>query len=102
MNVYVHNGVQAPAPDPIFDPVDITAVPQRTTKIVMTSPERPPITGLVEISVEYDVSRPRGVAVSISGAMGADLKTEVLEEVCRRGGVLGLPGRAWAKSQVLL
>jgi hypothetical protein len=98
----VHNGVQAPAPDPIFDPVDITAVPQHTTKIVMTSPERPPITGLVEISVEFDVTRTRGVAVHIDGALGADLKPEAMEEVCRRGGALGLPGRAWAKSHVFV
>lgn len=64
----------------------------------MLSPERPPIPGQVEISVAFDPSRPRGIALNINGAMGADLNSDVLEEVCRRGGLLGLPGRVWAKS----
>lgn len=61
----------------------------------MTSPERHPITGLVEISVAHDPDQPRGVSVNVNGAMGADLKIDTLEEVCRRGGLLGLPGRVW-------
>lgn len=87
----------------LFDPPEIAvmSVPQRVTKIDMTSPERPPISGLVGITVAYDNTRPRGVAVSINGAMGADLKIDSLEEVCRRGGMLGLPGRVWAKSHGL-
>lgn len=64
----------------------------------MTSPERPPITGLVETSVVYDPGRSRGIAVNINGAMGADLDAEVLEEVCRRGGLFGLPGRIWVRA----
>lgn len=64
----------------------------------MASPERPPIPGMVEISVAFDPSRPRGVTLDVSGAMGADLNSDVLEEVCRRGGALSLPGRVWAKS----
>lgn len=64
----------------------------------MTSPERPPIPGLVEMTVAFDVSRPRGIALNINGAMGADLQGDALEEVCRRGGLLSLPGRIWAKS----
>jgi hypothetical protein len=64
----------------------------------MTSPERPPISGLVEITVVYDETRPRGISVEVSGAMGADLKLDVLEEICRRGGTMGLSGRIWANA----
>ena len=64
----------------------------------MTLPERPPISGLVEIDVSLDATRPRGVAVNLSGAMSADLNIEMLEEVCRRGGLFSLPGRVWASS----
>ncbi|OSC96619.1 hypothetical protein PYCCODRAFT_1420848 [Trametes coccinea BRFM310] len=71
---------------------------QRRTRIVMTTPERPPISGLVEIGVTFDPSRPRGVAVDFSGAMGVDVRSDALEEVCRRGGLFGLPGRVWKKA----
>jgi hypothetical protein len=64
----------------------------------MTSPECPPISGLVEITVGLDEMKSRGVFVDIRGALGTDLNTDVLEEVCRRGGALGLPGRVWASS----
>ncbi|GJE95512.1 hypothetical protein PsYK624_116970 [Phanerochaete sordida] len=102
VNVYLHNGVPVPMTDP-FDPSEIAAmsVPQRVTKVVMTAPERPPISGLVGITVAYDNTRARGVAVAVNGAMGADLRLDALEEVCRRGGMLGLPGRVWARSQGL-
>jgi hypothetical protein len=63
--------------------------------IKMTIPERPPISGLVEISVRMDLAKPKGVSVDVSGALSADLNTDVLEEVCRRGGTLSLPGRVW-------
>jgi hypothetical protein len=63
--------------------------------IKMTIPERPPISGLVEISVRMDLAKPKGVSVDVSGALSADLDINVLEEVCRRGGTLSLPGRVW-------
>ena len=93
--------------DPLFDTADLDAITlsqpstHRQTKIVMTSPERPPITGLVEISIAYDPLRPKGISLSVNGAMGADLNHDTLEEVCRRGGTLGLPGRIWMKSHAL-
>ncbi|KAF8904383.1 hypothetical protein CPB84DRAFT_1772896 [Gymnopilus junonius] len=65
-------------------------------RIVMTCPERPPIPGLVEITVTLDETKAKGVSVEISGAMGVDLKPADLEEICRRGGTLGLSGRVWA------
>jgi len=68
----------------------------RGPRIVMTSPERAPISGLVEITVMYDETRPRGVAVNVAGAMGADIRPEMLEEISRRGGTLGLSGRVWS------
>jgi hypothetical protein len=87
--------------DSLFDTPDLGAIPQmqpRRPKIVMTSPEQPPISGLVEIAVTYDEARPRGVAVEVSGAMSSDIKLDVLEEICRRGGTLGLSGRVWSNS----
>lgn len=100
MNVTIPD--QELARDPLFDPTALDpisdSVSQRETKIVMTWPEQPPISGLVEASVVYDNTRPRGVGLNIRGAMGADLQLEVLEEICRRGGAFGLAGRVWAKS----
>lgn len=63
--------------------------------IKMTLPERSPISGLVEISVRMDPTKPKGVSVDVSGALSVDLDMAVLEEVCRRGGTLSLPGRVW-------
>lgn len=87
--------------DSLFETPDLDAIPQmqpRRPKIIMTSPEQPPISGLVEISVAYDETRPRGVAVEVSGAMSSDIKLDVLEEICRRGGTFGLSGRVWSNS----
>ncbi|KAJ7497097.1 hypothetical protein FB451DRAFT_1210047 [Mycena latifolia] len=91
-----------PRPDPLFDPglESMTMGPvDRRTRILMTCPERPPISGVVEITVAYDETRPRGVSVELNGAMGCDIKSEALEEISRRGGSLGLSGRVWANSR---
>jgi len=87
--------------DSLFETPDLDAIPHMQPcrpKIIMTSPERPPISGLVEITVTYDEAKPRGIAVEVSGAMGSDIKLDVLEEICRRGGTLGLSGRLWSNS----
>lgn len=94
-----------PPPNPLFSGIDMdatfalggSATPQHA-RIVMTVPERPPISGLVEIKVTFDSVRPRGVEVVVNGAMGVDLHVDLLEEVCRRGGLFGLPGRVWKKA----
>lgn len=108
VNIYIpSNPPHAPLFDPSLDPTMALSLAQldpsppdnRLTKIVLTSPERPPISGLVEIGVTFDPRRPRAVAVDVSGAMGVNLQADVLEEVCRRGGALGLPGRVWAKAR---
>ncbi|GLB37276.1 hypothetical protein LshimejAT787_0403270 [Lyophyllum shimeji] len=83
---------------PDLDGISIPQIQPRRPRIVMTSPERPPISGLVEIAVVYDETKPRGIAIEISGAMGSDIQPEVLEEICRRGGTLGLPGRIWSRA----
>ena len=62
----------------------------------MTLPERPPMSGIVEVSVAHDAARARGIAVDVRGAMGAEIDGERMEEAVRRGGVFGLPGRVWA------
>lgn len=67
-------------------------------KIVMVAPERSPISGSVSIVVTYDETKAKGVNVQVTGAMGVDLPQDVLEEVCRRGGTLGLAGRIWASA----
>lgn len=90
--------------DSLFDTPDLNAIPQiqpRRPRIIMTSPEQPPISGMVEISVTYDEMRPRGIAVEVSGAMSSDIKLDVLEEICRRGGTLGLSGRVWSNASQL-
>ncbi|KAI0789099.1 hypothetical protein C8Q75DRAFT_718813 [Abortiporus biennis] len=75
--------------------------PDHKTKLILTSPERPPITGLVEIVIAYDSNKPKGVHVNVTGGpMGGVVDfglLESMEEVCRRGGVWGLPGRVWMK-----
>ncbi|KAJ7287378.1 hypothetical protein C8J57DRAFT_1430963 [Mycena rebaudengoi] len=88
-------------PDPLFDGNmdDPMSGVDRRTRILMTSPERPPISGVVEIKVAYDDTRPRGVGVELRGAMGCDLKPDTLEEISRTGGTLGLSGRVWANSR---
>jgi len=53
--------------------------------------------GMVIISVV--LSGAAGATVEVQGAMGADVQMTTLEEVVRRGGTLGLPGRVWAASQ---
>ncbi|KAL1748636.1 hypothetical protein HDZ31DRAFT_29119 [Schizophyllum fasciatum] len=78
---------------------DLDIAKPRRPRIVMTCPERPPMSGLVQIVVRYDETRSRGVAVEVDGAMGAGLEDAVLEEVCRRGGALGLAGRVWNSAQ---
>ena len=61
--------------------------------------ERLPISGLVEITVTHDETRPRGISlIEIQGATGSDLKN--LEDICLRGATLGLPGRVWANGMV--
>ncbi|KAF5388850.1 hypothetical protein D9757_005667 [Collybiopsis confluens] len=99
VNVFVPS--YSGAPSPLFDSPELSnMVPKvRRAKIVMTSPERPPISGLVEVCVSFDEIKPRGVNVEVNGALGVDLKSEVMEEICRRGGTLGLPGRVWASAQ---
>ncbi|TFK75347.1 hypothetical protein BDN72DRAFT_513121 [Pluteus cervinus] len=96
VNVYLPNG----APDPLFigTELDSLSTTNRRTRITMSSPERPPLSGLVEITVAYDEMQPRGLTVEIHGAMGRDVKISTLEEVCRRGGILGLAGIIWKKN----
>lgn len=63
VNVYLP--AHAPT-DALFGGTDMDAFalggagPTRRARIVMTAPERPPISGLVEIGVTFDPSRPRG------------------------------------------
>ena len=81
-----------------FDYMAISEAKQDRPRIEMTSPERPPISGLVTISVTLDETQPRGLKVKVRGAMGADLNQADMEEIARRGGTLGLPGKAWASA----
>lgn len=68
-----------------------------TVGLGLTFPERPPMPGMVIISV--NLSGAAGATVEVQGAMGADVQMSTLEEAVRRGGTLGLPGRVWAASQ---
>lgn len=65
--------------------------------IGLTFPERPPMPGMVMISVALNGAA--GATVKVQGAMGVDVQMSTLEEAVRRGGTLGLPGRVWAACQ---
>jgi hypothetical protein len=91
VNVFVPSGNEA---DDLFG-TDLDFLTGSRPKIVMTSPERAPISGLMEITITYDEKKPRGVSVTIQGAVGLDINASKLEEVCRRGGTWGLAGRIW-------
>ncbi|KZP34267.1 hypothetical protein FIBSPDRAFT_809370 [Athelia psychrophila] len=74
-------------------------------KLTMTLPERPPLTGFTEVIVSYDQMKVNGVKVEVGGRMGMEgsgIDIEVLEEVCRRGGALGLAGRVWKGSDTMV
>ncbi|KAH9915799.1 uncharacterized protein BXZ73DRAFT_92575 [Epithele typhae] len=74
--------------------------PRRAARISLRCPERAPITGIVDIGVTFDAARPRGVAVEIVGsAVATDVGAAALEEVCRRGGVFGVPARVWRRAK---
>lgn len=97
VNVYLPTNDSAT--DALFGgALDTMSIPPRRPRIIMTSPERPPMSGLVEICVLCDETKPRGVSVEVNGAMGAEIKIQDLEEICRRGGTLGLPGKVWVQS----
>ena len=98
VNINLPTLPQTPSLDNLLSNVAPDLGTTRRARITMTTPERPPISGLVTIEVTFDPERPRGVAVEIQGAVGVDVNVEVLEEVCRRGGLLGLPGRVWMKA----
>ncbi|KAJ8507102.1 hypothetical protein ONZ45_g10486 [Pleurotus djamor] len=63
-----------------LDILHTSTTPSRP-RILMSSPERPPMSGEVQITVEYDETRPRGLKVDISGMIGLDLNKEIMEEV---------------------
>ncbi|KII92157.1 hypothetical protein PLICRDRAFT_172290 [Plicaturopsis crispa FD-325 SS-3] len=111
VNVYIPTGSSpgapptsaASAPPPSASPV--APRPNVTpATILMTAPERAPISGLVEISVNYDSGA--GVRVAVRGGFGmvggmlegGGVEGAAFEEVCRRGGTFGLAGRVWASS----
>jgi hypothetical protein len=101
VNVFLPSPASTAAP--LFDATEletISHIQSRRPKLLMASPERSPVTGLVGITVTYDETRPRGISIQVTGALGADLKPESLEEICRRGGTFGLPGRVWASSHM--
>lgn len=93
VNVFLPSGGPT---DTLFGPSELDFPSISRPKILMTSPQRSHISGLVEITVTHDETKPRGISVEVQGAMGFDLKIGDLEEVCRRGGTLGLSGRIWA------
>lgn len=78
-------------------PVNVYVLP---AGLGLTFPERPPMPGMVIISVSLSgAAGAAGATVEVQGAMGADVQMSTLEEAVRRGGTLGLPGRVWAASQ---
>lgn len=91
MNVFIPSGNET---DDLFG-TDLAFLSGSRPKIVMTCPERGPISGMVEITVGYDEKKAFGVSVTMRGAVGLDVDVRKLEEVCRRGGTFGIAGRVW-------
>lgn len=100
VNIIIPN---APSPSqPTFDDLnsmDTASSPIHRPKLIMRSPEKPPLSGMLEITVAYDEQRPRGVRVELNRTEMDGGRLDVLEEVVRRGGVLGLVGRVFASSK---
>ncbi|EGN99978.1 hypothetical protein SERLA73DRAFT_72739 [Serpula lacrymans var. lacrymans S7.3] len=94
-------GLSDSLPDPLSAHLPMPTPPrlEPPPSIVITSPERAPITGMVELRVTFDTSRPQGVKIELNGALGADVDVGTMEEVCRRGGLFGLPGRVWRRGE---
>ncbi|KAH9915797.1 uncharacterized protein BXZ73DRAFT_106076 [Epithele typhae] len=89
-----------PAPHPRRGLAFGAPAPRRAVRISLRCPERAPITGTIDIGVTFDAACPPGVAVEIFGsAVATDVGTATLEEVCRRGGVFGVPGRVWRQAK---
>ncbi|KAH8827928.1 hypothetical protein DL96DRAFT_1463476 [Flagelloscypha sp. PMI_526] len=75
--------------------------PANRPKLVMTSPEKPPSNGMIEVVVTYDETKPKGVAVELSSGVASNasnLSADMMEEIVRRGGVLSLVGRLFGKA----
>ncbi|TFY69718.1 hypothetical protein EVG20_g3037 [Dentipellis fragilis] len=98
VNVYLPS---SPVPHPTLPSSALFPSPSTTPpRILLTLPERAPISGLVNILIEYDSAKPRGVSLQVQGAVGVDLSIESLEETVRRGGIWGVPGKIWTKAGV--
>jgi hypothetical protein len=85
---------------PLSIPVNVYVGVGPPAAVVLNFPERPPMPGMVSITVM--LNGPAGATVEVQGAMGADVQMSKLEEAVRRGGTLTLPGRVWAASQTAL
>jgi hypothetical protein len=73
-------------------------LPPTRTSVILTVPERSPISGLAQIVIAYDETRARGVKVEVKGVLGMsiDAESESMAEMCRRGGVFSLAGKVWS------
>ncbi|KAH9166269.1 hypothetical protein EDB89DRAFT_2233010 [Lactarius sanguifluus] len=68
---------------PLSIPVNVYVA---SAAVVLTFPERPPMPGMVSISVL--LNGPAGATVEVQGAMGADVQMATLEEAVRRGDLI--------------
>ena len=83
VNVIIPSGN---ATDNLFGPAELDfPQPPSRPKIVMTFPERPPISGLVEITVTHDETRPRGISLEIQGAIDGGLGRLAAPQLLRHG-----------------
>lgn len=78
--------------------------------IILSTPTRAPAVGLVELRVSFVEENSTGIGAGFGGSTGpsgSDCRVKVeslhgidtrgMEEVVRRGGIWGLPGRIWSK-----
>jgi hypothetical protein len=76
-----------------------TAATSSQPQVRLSAPGRGPVVpGRTEVVLAHDTLAPSGNRVEVVGsaALGVELENDVLEEVVRRGGGLGVSGRLWA------
>lgn len=77
--------------------------PRQPPMIILSSPAKAPATGLVELRVSFVPGSSNGAGtgggdcgVKVEASPGID--TKGMDEIVRRGGIWGLPGRVWTKN----
>ncbi|KAI6134610.1 hypothetical protein EV401DRAFT_1846272 [Pisolithus croceorrhizus] len=80
---------------------------RQTPMIILSSPAKAPATGLVELRVSFVPGSSNGAGIGLGNGGGdcgvkveasPGIDTKGMDEIVRRGGIWGLPGRVWTKN----